>query len=70
MEKKLDSIKMENSFIPDHFNIENQEEINEEQEEENPTAFTLLSKIEDPYYSKFSSQEIHQSEGNSQNFII
>jgi len=29
----------------------------EDQEEENPTAYTLLSKIEDPYYTKSESTD-------------
>lgn len=64
MEKKLDCFKTDNTLIPAPLNNEDREEASEEQEEENPTAFTLLSKIEDHYYSKHSSQDIHQTEGN------
>lgn len=65
MEKKENNLKMGIPFIPSHFLETKQEEVNDEQEEENPTAYSLLSKIEDPYYTKTSSSEVHQTEGNS-----
>jgi len=44
----------------------------EEPEEENPNAYTLLSKIEDPYYTKNEHSERTKSsfnEGNINNSI-
>jgi hypothetical protein len=64
MDKKENNLKMGIPFIPSHLLSAKQEETNDEQEEENPTAFSLLSKIEDPYYSKTSPSDVHQSEGN------
>lgn len=57
---------MKNSDLPLEFEQKKESELNdysngvhaEEVEEENPTAYALLTKIEDPYYTSKQSKDI------------